>query len=64
VVGGGSVYLFELLTPDAQTWVDEHVSPDRQIFGDGLAVEWRYAAALAEGMRQDGLLIDGGEVAS
>jgi acyl CoA:acetate/3-ketoacid CoA transferase alpha subunit len=57
ITGGGTVYLFELLTEDARAWVDEHVSADRQMLGRGLAVEHRYAAALAEGMQAAGLLV-------
>ena len=47
-----------LLTPEAREWVEEHVSEDRQCFGGGVAVEWRFAAALAEGMQADGLVIN------
>lgn len=57
ITGGGTVYLFLLLTDQARTWVDEHVSPDRQMLGAGLAVEHRYAAALAAGMQTDGLIV-------
>ena len=62
LTGGGTVYLFQLLTPEAHQWVDDHVSSDRQMLGNGLAVEWRYTAAIAKAMRQDGLVIDGTEV--
>ena len=59
VVDGVSVFLFWLLTDEARRWVENSVSPDRQMYGNGLAVEWRYAAALAEGMRRDGLKVKG-----
>jgi hypothetical protein len=62
VIGGGSVFLFVLATPEARAWVDEHVSEDRQMLGRGLAVEHRYAAALAAGMQADGLTIGSEEV--
>ena len=62
VSGGGSVFLFSLLTVAAREWVEEHVSGDRQFLGNGLAVEGRFAAALAAGMQADGLVIDDGEV--
>jgi len=62
ISGGGSVYLFALLTPDARAWVEDSVSDDCQMLGCGLAVEHRYAAALAAGMVADGLAITGGEV--
>ena len=32
------------------------------MLGGGLAVEWRFAAGLAAGMRDDGLVIDDEEV--
>lgn len=55
--GSGSVYLFHLLTEAARDWVDTHVSTDRQMFGAALAVEHRYVADLAQGMRADGLSV-------
>lgn len=57
IIGGGSVFVFLLLTPAAWRWIDERVSGDRQMLGCGLAVEHRYAAALAEGMAADGLIL-------
>ena len=63
IIGGGSVFLFLLLTPEAAAWVAERVSGDRQMLGRGLAVEHRYAAALAADMLKDGLGIDDREVA-
>jgi len=59
IVDGVSVFFFWLLTTEAKQWVEDCVSPDRQMYGNGLAVEWRYAAALAEGMRRDGLKVEG-----
>jgi len=58
IVGRGTVYLFLLGTEQAREWVDEHVSSDRQMLGCGLAVEHRYAAALAEGMQRSGLAVE------
>ena len=57
VVGGGTVFMFMLLSSAARRWVDEFVSPHRQMWGDGLVVEWRYAAALDEAMRRAGLVV-------
>ena len=62
IVGGGTVFMFMPQTSAAHRWVDEFVSPYRQMWGDGLVVEWRYAGALAEGMRRDGLKVKGGTV--
>jgi len=62
ITGGGTVFLFLLLTDEARGWVDERVSGERQMLGCGLAVEHRYAAALAAGMEEDGSVIVDGEV--
>ena len=59
IVDGVSVFFFWLLTDEARQWVENSVSPDRQMYGNGLAVEWRYAAALVEGMRRSGLKVEG-----
>ena len=64
ITGGETLYLFMLQTPAALEWVDEHVSDDHQMFGNGLAVEHRFVADLAAGMEADGLLITDGEVPS
>ena len=62
VVGGGTVFMFMLQTGKAHRWVGDYVSAHRQMWGDGLVVEWRYAAALAEGMQRDGLVVvEGGQ---
>jgi hypothetical protein len=57
ISGAGSIYLFHLLTESARFWVDCHVSEDRQMFGDALAVEHRYIGHLVQGMRADGLRV-------
>ena len=62
VSGAGTVYLFELLTDDARTWVNEHVSEEHQMFGRSLAVEHRYVGPLIEGMEGDGLVVDTSEL--
>ena len=58
VAGGGTLYLFLLLTPEARAWVEQHVSEDRQMLGAGLAVEHRYAVDLAQGMQSNGLTVE------
>lgn len=58
IVGDGSVFLFVLLTDDAREWVDTFVSDDRLMFGGGIAVEHRYAASLAAGMQDAGLVLE------
>lgn len=53
----GSIFLFRINSPAAHAWVSENVQDDAQFFGDALVVEHRYAADLAAGMREDGLVI-------
>lgn len=52
----GSIFLFRPLTDAAREWVDEFVKPDNW-FGNGFAVEGRYALDLANGMQRDGLVV-------
>ena len=58
ITGGGSLYLFLLLTDQAREWAEDYVCRDRQVLGCGLAVEHRCVAALAEGMQADGLVVE------
>lgn len=52
----GSIVLFQPLTAAAHAWLGEHVQTESwQWFGSALAVEWRYAQDLVDGMRRDGL---------
>ncbi len=53
----GSIVLFDLLTPAAEWWVEEHVDPDAQWFAGRLVVEHRYAGDLVAGLQQHGLLV-------
>jgi hypothetical protein len=53
----GTVFLFCPLTLRAKEWIDEHVQSDSQRFGNTLVVEHRYAWGLAEGMKDEGLLL-------
>lgn len=57
ITNEGSLFLFALQTPQARTWVDEHVE-EQVLFGDALVVEHRYAWDLAQGMLGDGLTVD------
>ena len=53
----GTLYTFCPLTLRAKEWIDEHVQDDAQWFGHALIVEHRYAWGLAQGMKDDGLLL-------
>jgi hypothetical protein len=53
----GTLYTFCPLTLRAKEWIDEHVQNERQWFGHALMVEHRYAWGLAQGMKDDGLVL-------
>ncbi|MFZ0806647.1 MAG: hypothetical protein WAN03_10715 [Candidatus Sulfotelmatobacter sp.] len=53
----GTLYTFCPLTLRAKEWIDEHVQDDAQWFGHALIVEHRYALGLAQGMKDDGLVL-------
>lgn len=54
----GSVFLFTLLTPAAEKWVEDNVQVESyQWFAGQLAVEHRYAQDLAAGMVDAGLTV-------
>jgi hypothetical protein len=52
-----TVFLFCPLTPQAKERIDEYVQSDAQWFGNALVVEHRYAWGLAEGMKEEGLVL-------
>ncbi len=53
----GSIVLFQPMNKEAKAWINDHVQDDAQWFGRALAVEPRYAADLAQGMVEDGLVV-------
>jgi hypothetical protein len=53
----GTVFLFCPLTPQAKEWIEEYVQSDAQWLGNALVVEHRYAWGLAEGMKEEGLVL-------
>jgi len=55
----GSIFLVRPVSSAAQNWLDENVSDDAQYFGNALAVEHRYISDLVEGMKLDGLAVQG-----
>ena len=50
----GSIILFTPMNDEAKKWIRDNVQPDAQWYGNSLAVERRYAANLADGMRIHG----------
>lgn len=55
-VNHGSIVLCYPSSDAGREWVDEHLSADDVIcWGDGIAIEPRYVAAIVEGATGDGL---------
>jgi hypothetical protein len=52
-----SLYHFHLVTPAARRWVKKNVSKDREMVGNVLKVERKFAWDVAYGMDCDGLRI-------
>lgn len=50
--GGGTVYVFHLLTDEARKWWAKNVGEVEPF------VEHRYAQPIAEGMQADGLIVE------
>ena len=58
VINHGSVVAFHLISQNAKTFVDENVQAEGwQFMGDALCVDHRFAGDLAEGMRENGLVL-------
>jgi len=57
VEGGGSVYLFIPTNEAALEHLQGNVSEEALWLGDGLAVEWRYAADLVNALQTDGFTV-------
>jgi hypothetical protein len=58
VYNEGTVFLLNPLTSRPKEWIDDNVQPDAQWFGTTLVVEHRFAWALAQGMKHDGLVLE------
>lgn len=52
----GSIIIFQPLTARARAWLEEHT--DGMWWAGGLAVEPRYAPDLAQGLDDDGFVVD------
>jgi hypothetical protein len=55
---GASLLLFYMRTKRAKQWVEDNVSEERTEWAGALVVETRYAVDLADGMRNDGLVVE------
>jgi len=62
VGGGGTIFMIEPRTPQAKKWVQENVPLENwQWLGPRFSVEHRYVVDLIEGIRNDGLTVEGGD---
>jgi hypothetical protein len=53
----GSVFLLRPVTPAAFAWIEQHLPPDRLMFGNAVVIEPRYAWAILLGLQDDGLVV-------
>jgi hypothetical protein len=53
----GTVFLFNPLTARAKRRMDANVHPDSHWFGSALVIERRYAWALVQSMKDEGLVL-------
>jgi len=51
----GSLFLLRPLSPSAFSWIEEHLPPDRLLFGNATVIEPRYVWAILLGLQEDGL---------
>jgi hypothetical protein len=58
--GYGSLYLLRPITDNARFWIDAHLDPDRQTFGDSVVVEHRYIWNILIAIQDDGLVVSRG----
>jgi hypothetical protein len=53
-----SVVLLRGVTGPGRDWLDRHVEEDAPMFGDRIAAETRFAVAIVDGARRDGLVVE------
>jgi hypothetical protein len=53
-----SVVLLRGVTGPGRDWLDRHVEEDAPVFGDRIAAETRFAVAIVDGARRDGLVVE------
>jgi hypothetical protein len=54
-----SIYLLRPLTENARAWVEDHIGSDNgfQPYWPAVVIEYRYVAAILEGISSDGLVV-------
>lgn len=55
---GASVVLLRGVTGPGRDWLEEHVDEDAPTFGGRIAAETRFAVAIVDGARRDGLIVE------
>lgn len=53
----GSIWLIRPISPRAQKWLDENISPDHQTFSGAVVCEPRYLEPIATAMAVEGLVL-------
>ena len=56
----GSIFLLRPVSPAAFLWIHENLPPDRQMFGNAVAVEHRCIWAILNGIQEAGLVVSRG----
>lgn len=51
----GSICVLTPISDAGHDWLDEHIAPDAQAWGEGIVIEPRYAGPILEGIVADGL---------
>jgi len=59
VTGSGSICLLGWITSRGKEWMRENLPSDAQMLGESVAVEHRYIGDIVQGMRADGLVVEG-----
>ena len=54
----GTIVLFIPTSPKGTQWLEEHLDPECPRWGDGYAVEHRYAQDIIEGLLADEINLD------
>ena len=52
-----SLFLLRPISPAGFAWIEEHLPPDRLMFGNAVVIEPRYVWAILLGLQDDGLVV-------
>lgn len=55
----GNIFILNAISDDAETWCDDHLPDDCQMFGqNGYVIEHRYIADIVTGIQSDDLTVE------